>query len=140
MRKLLVAIDGSEHSDHAARFAANFAREHAAAEIHLVNVEPKPIAWQTRGIEPEAIHSHLVSISHQTMKSALEIIKAAGVECHSHSKIGDVATEVVALADTLGCDTIVVGTRGLGAVAGLALGSVTRKLLHLAQLPVICIK
>lgn len=140
MRKLLVAIDGSEHSDQAARFAANFIKEHGGAEGHLVNVQPKPIEWQTRGIEPEAIHAHLVSIALQTMISAQDIFRAAGVPCHSHNSIGDVAVELVALANKLGCDAIVIGTRGLGAVAGLALGSVTRKLLHLAHLPVICIK
>jgi nucleotide-binding universal stress UspA family protein len=41
------------------------------------------------------------------------------------------------LADELGCDTIVMGTRGLG---GLALGSITRQVLHLANKPVVCIK
>lgn len=140
MRKLLVSVDGSEHSDQAARFAANFVKEHGPAEIHLVNVEPKPIDWQTHGMEEEAIHAHLVSLCHQTMKSAQEILKDAGVACHMHAKIGDIAEEVVALADKLGCDTIVVGTRGLGAISGLALGSVTRKILYLAHLPVVCVK
>jgi len=32
------------------------------------------------------------------------------------------------------------GTRGLGGLAALALGSVTRKILHLSKLPVICIQ
>ncbi|WP_153111978.1 universal stress protein [Propionivibrio limicola] len=140
MRKILISVDGSEHSDQAARFAADFAKEHGPVEIHLVNVEPKPIPWQTRGMEPEAIHAHLKSLCHQTMTSAHDILKAAGVPCHTHAKIGDVAEEVVALADKLGCDSIVIGTRGLGAVSGLALGSITRKVLHLSQVPVICVK
>ena len=50
------------------------------------------------------------------------------------------AEEVVALADKLDCDTIVIGTRGLGAISGYALGSVSRKVLHLTHLPVICVK
>lgn len=140
MRKLLIAIDGSMHSDNAVRFAVGFVKEHGPAELHLVNVEPKPIAWQTRGMEPEAIHAHLTSLSHQTMKSAQEILKAAGVLGHTHTRIGEIAEEMVALGDKLGCDTIVIGTRGLGAISGLALGSVTRKVLHLAQVPVICVK
>ena len=140
MRKLLVAIDASEHSDRAAHFAATFAKEHGPVEIHLVNVEPKPMTWLTRGMEEEAIHAQLISYGHQTMSSAQVILKEAGIPCHVHTKIGDVAEEIVALADKLKCDTIVMGTRGLGAISGLALGSITRKILHLAHLPVICIK
>ena len=140
MRKILIAVDGSQHSDNAVKFAIGFVNEHGPAEIHLVNVEPKPIAWQTRGMEPEAIHAHLTSLSHQTMKSAHDLVKAAGVPCHTHTRIGEIAEELVALGDKLGCDTIVIGTRGLGAISGLALGSVTRKVLHLAQVPVICVK
>ena len=140
MRKLLVAVDGSQHSDQAVQFAAAFVKEHGPAELHLVNVEPKPIAWQTHGMEPEAIHAHLTSLSHQTMKPAQEILKAAGVPCHVHTRIGEIAEELVALADKLACDTIVIGTRGLGAITGFALGSVSRKVLHLTHLPVICVK
>jgi nucleotide-binding universal stress UspA family protein len=46
----------------------------------------------------------------------------------------------VALADELDCDHIVMGTRGLGAIPGIVLGSVTRKVLHLAKVPVVCIR
>jgi len=140
MRKILLSVDGSEHSDRAAQFVANFVKEHGPAEIHLVNVEPKPVPYQTRGMEEEAIHAHLKSLCLQTMKSAQDILKSAGVPCHTHAKIGETADEVVALADKLGCDAIVIGTRGLGAVSGIALGSVTRKVLHLTHLPVICVK
>ena len=140
MRKILISVDGSEHSDNAARFAAEFARDQGPVDIHLVNVEPKPVGWQTHGMEPDAVQAQLKAYSLQTMKSAQKILKAAGFRCQMHARIGDIAEEVVALADELKCDAIVIGTRGLGAIAGLALGSVTRKVLHLAALPVICIK
>lgn len=58
----------------------------------------------------------------------------------THVKRGDVAQTLALLADKLGCDTIVMGTRGLGAISGLTPGSVTRKLLHLSRIPVICVK
>ncbi len=140
MRKLLIAVDGSQHSDHAVLFAVNFVKEHGPVEIHLINVEPKPVAWQTRGMEPEAIRAHLAALSHQTMRSAHDILKAADITCRMHARIGDVAEEVVAQAEKLGCDTIILGTRGLGAIAGFSLGSISRKVLHLSHLPVICVK
>jgi nucleotide-binding universal stress UspA family protein len=39
-----------------------------------------------------------------------------------------------------GCDQIVMGTRGLGTVQGLLLGSVATKVIHLANVPVMLVK
>ena len=140
MRKVLLPVDGSEHSDQATRYIVGFVKEHGPVEVHLANVEPEPVAWQTRGMENSAIDAHLTALAHRSMKSAQDILKKAGVPHHTHVKRGDVAQSLATLADKLGCDTIVIGTRGLGAVSGLALGSVTRKLLHLSRIPVICVK
>ena len=140
MRKLLVAVDGSQHSDHAVLFAVNFVKEHGPVEIHLINVEPKPVAWQTRGMEPESIRAHLATLSHETMRPAHDILKAADISCRMHARIGGVAGEVGTQAAKLGWDTIILGTRGLGAIAGFSLGSISRKVLHLSHLPVICVK
>ena len=59
MRKLLIAVDGSQHSDHAVLFAVNFVKEHGSVEVHLVNVEPKPVAWQTRVQTENAIARYI---------------------------------------------------------------------------------
>jgi len=140
MRKVLLPVDGSEHSDRAVHYVVEFIKEHGPIEIHLANVEPEPIAWQTHGMEEQAIEAHLTSRAHQAMKSAKEILKAAGLQHHTHVGRGDVSQALLAMADKLRCDAIVIGTRGLGAVSGIALGSVTRKVLHLTHLPVVCVK
>lgn len=140
MRNVLLPVDGSEHSDRAVRYVVDFAREHGPVEIHVANVEPAPVAWQTHGMEEDAIDAHLAAVGHRAVKSAQEILKAAGLAYHTHLGRGDTAAVVVALADKLRCDTIVIGTRGLGEISGLAMGSVTRKVLHLSSLPVICVK
>ncbi len=140
MRKVLLAVDGSEHSDHAARYIVEFVRDHGSIEVHLANVEPEPVAWQTRGMEEKTIDAHLRSVALQLMHSAQEILKAADISYHTHVQRGEVADSLVMLADQLGCDVIVMGTRGLGAVSGIALGSVARKVLHLSTVPVLCVK
>ncbi len=140
MRKVLLAVDGSEHSDQAARYIVKFVKEHGPIEIHLANVEPEPIAWQTLGVEEKAINAHLKALAHRSMKSALDILKEAKISCHTHIRRGDVAGNLILLASKLDCDAIVMGTRGLGAMSGMALGSVTTKVLHLSHLPVVCVK
>ncbi|MFZ4539506.1 universal stress protein [Propionivibrio sp.] len=140
MRKVLLAVDGSEHAYRAALFLVDFIKTHGTIDIQVVNVEPKPIEYQTRGMEPEAITSHLAAFAHDALKPVLHAFNDAGISCQSHIRLGDVAETVVNFANELACDTIVMGTRGLGALSGLAMGSVTRNVLHLSELPVICVK
>jgi nucleotide-binding universal stress UspA family protein len=53
--------------------------------------------------------------------------------------LGGPARSIADVAKETGADLIVVGTRGHSALAGVFLGSVTLKLLHLAGCPVLCV-
>jgi len=44
------------------------------------------------------------------------------------------------MAEERGCDQIVMGTHGRGTIAGLLIGSVATKVLHLAKAPVLLVK
>jgi nucleotide-binding universal stress UspA family protein len=65
---------------------------------------------------------------------------AAGLACVTHVRIGAPAEVIAAYAAEKGCDAIVMGTRGMGAVAGLVMGSVAQKVVHLASVPVTLVK
>lgn len=140
MRSVLLPVDGSKHAFAAALYLIEFAKSHGSLEVHVVNVEPAPVAWQTHGMEEEAIQSHLTARAHIALKPVLNVLNEAGIAHKTYVRQGDTAEIVVALADELGCDSIVMGTRGLGGLAALALGSVTRKVLHLSTKPVVCVK
>jgi nucleotide-binding universal stress UspA family protein len=140
MPKLLLPVDGSDSAFQATLYVIDFVKKHGPVEIHVVNVQPKPLTWQTHGVEKEVINDHLAIESHMVMKPALHALNEEGVAHQTHVKLGDPAETLVALADVLGCDHIIMGTRGLGAISGIVLGSVTRKVLHLANVPVTCVK
>ncbi|MFZ2973121.1 MAG: universal stress protein [Ferribacterium limneticum] len=140
MRSVLLPVDGSKHAFAAALYVIEFAKLHGPLEVHVVNVEPAPVAWQTHGMEEEAIQSHLTARAHIALKPVLNALNEAGIGHKTYVRQGDIAEIVVGLAEELGCDSIVMGTRGLGGLAALALGSVTRKVLHLATKPVVCVK
>jgi nucleotide-binding universal stress UspA family protein len=140
MRKILLPVDGSPHAFEAACFVIGLQPQIAQLEAHVVAVEPKPMDWQTHGMAPEVIHSHLSTRAMLAMKPVLHALSEAGVTHHAHVRLGDAAENIVELCDELGCDTIVMGTRGLGRVASMTLGSVANKVLHLAKVPVVCVK
>lgn len=140
MRKVLLPVDGSDAAFQAARYLIDFVQKHGPVEVHVLNVQPKPLEWQTHGMEKEAINDHLAVDVHLALKPVLHMLNEEEIACQTHIKLGDPAETLAALADELGCDHIIMGTRGLGAISGIVLGSVTRKVLHLANVPVICIK
>ncbi len=65
---------------------------------------------------------------------------AEGLACVPEVRIGAAAEVIAAYAAEQGRDAIVMGTRGMGAVAGLAMGSVAQKVVHLASVPVTLVK
>lgn len=140
MRKVLVPVDGSEQALRALRHVVEFVREHGDVDVHLLNVEPAPVEWQTRGMEHDAVESQLRFRSRELTKAAREILDQAGIAHQSHFRLGAVPETIVEVAQSLGCEAIVMGMRGLGAVSGWVLGSVARKVLHLSDLPVTLVK
>ena len=91
-------------------------------------------------MEQEAILSHLHARSLEHLKSAHAILKASSTPHVVHTVLGDVAETIVAKAAELGCEAIVMGCSGKGMLAGLVLGSVARKVIHLTTLPVTLVK
>jgi len=54
--------------------------------------------------------------------------------------IGDPAAEIIEIADKEKADLIIIGSRGLGAIKGVVLGSVSQKVTHHAACPVMIVK
>lgn len=140
MRRVLLPVDGSDSAFQATLYVIDFVQKHGPLEVHVVNVQPKPLEWQTRGTDKEVINDHQAIEAHMVMKPILHALNEEEIAHQTHIKLGDPAEVLAALADELGCDHIVMGTRGLSAISGIVLGSVTRKILHLTRIPVICIK
>ena len=70
----------------------------------------------------------------------MRLAGARGVPVRAVLLTGDAVDEIVAYADSLDADLIVVGSRGLGAVASGMLGSVSQGVLHEARRPVLVVR
>jgi nucleotide-binding universal stress UspA family protein len=139
--KVLVPVDGSDHSGRAVRFAARLVQDASRLRVVLLNVQPAPSDVDTLHMAQQAILDHLRARGDDTLAPARKILADAGVAHDAKVEIGaEPAVEIARVAREAGCGHIVMGTRGLGALAGLALGSVATKVVHLAEVPVTLVR
>ncbi len=141
MRKALVPVDGSPNSDRAVSHVVLLAKINPALEVVLLNVQPEIGDWQVRRfLKKEEVEAMEESRGGDALQSARALLDAAKVNYVPQVVIGPVAETIARIALEQNCGGIVMGTRGLGAVAGVLLGSVTSKVIHLADVPVTLIK
>jgi nucleotide-binding universal stress UspA family protein len=141
--KILLPVDGSDGSLRAVQHVAKIAGmvPSLPLEVHLANIQPVGDDWMTRrSFKAEELARMEAEWAEDTLAPAREILQAAGITPHSHAQQGDIAATVTRLADELGCDQIVMGTRGLSPLGDLLMGSVATKVLHLATVPVTFVK
>ena len=67
------------------------------------------------------------------------VLDEAGVAYEAMRLVGPIAETIVEHATKVGVDMIFMGTRGMSALANMALGSVTTRVLHLAHVPVMLV-
>ena len=140
MEKLLVPTDGSEGSLAAVRWAASYAKTHPGSEIHLVNVQPALPSAVTSFLPAGTAHQYHREQSALALEKARKLLDATGLEYHVHLAVGPAAQQIVDVGARQGCSQIVMGTRGLGSLPSVVLGSVAARVVALATLPVTLVK
>lgn len=142
MHKLLVAIDGSESARHALEYAINLAEEHGQIELHLLTVHPEPAIYgEIQVYVPREKMEELQKMhSMDILQPAIDAARSTGVQFTSEILVGSTAPTIVRRAEELNCIGIIMGTRGMGAVGNLIMGSVATKIVHLTKLPVTLVK
>jgi nucleotide-binding universal stress UspA family protein len=144
IRTILVPWDGSEHSRRALDFLLKLLKEQTPAEIHLLNVQHRaPTLERMTGGQPSGIErteGPAVEAGRKVLDSGVKMLEAAGVPHVAKVVVGDAPHEIVEYAKSHHSDGIVMGTRGLGTVGTLVLGSVAHKVLHLTHIPVTLVK
>jgi nucleotide-binding universal stress UspA family protein len=67
------------------------------------------------------------------------LLHEASLSYETHLLIGEPVLEIRKFAETHKSDLIVIGSRGMGAIGNLLLGSTASKILHLANIPVVVV-
>ena len=140
MYRILVAVDGSERANRAARFAVGLAGRVGESEILLFNVQDPVEESQTHGLGRDAITKHREQLAQNAAEQARNIVEKAGKPCRFDWSFGDPAHVIAERARSHDCDLIVMGTLAQGRVENLLLGSVAYQTLQLSSVPVTLVK
>ena len=138
MKKILVAVDGSPQSLHAARLARDLARStgarltlvYSAPLVMLPGELPLKMAWDVIKADAERGNQLLAAAADALAEPGLEAI---GLE-------GPPAERIAELAEKEDYDMVVVGSRGRNAVARVLLGSVADRMVHICRRPVLVVR
>jgi len=138
MMKILIAADGSEFSATAARYVASHAGMlKERPEVRIIHVHAAlPV---TKSISKKSIDDYYREESVKALAVAEKELDKAKIPYKSTWCTGDAAEEISRYARDEKMDLIVTGSHGLGALARLAMGSVTTKLVALTKTPVLVI-
>jgi len=142
LKKVLVAIDGSRHADKAMKTVKDLLRLDPSLEVSLLFVNDVPNNIFGLNAEPSPASFERLSTENtkRILASAEEFFTMDGYRVRTLCKFGSPATVICELAKYESFDLIVVGSRGLGAVKGIFMGSVSSKVAHLAHCPVLIVK
>jgi nucleotide-binding universal stress UspA family protein len=134
-KTIVLAVDGSESSDRALTFAGELARQ-SGGRIVAVHIK-ELIAGRFAG----PVHVDEDDLLAKIRKQVQDLTDAGvnvTIEIHS-TMTGGPAPLIADVAAREGADVIVTGTRGHTALAGVIVGSVAQRLLHVAPCPVLVI-
>ena len=139
--RVLLATDGSEDAAAATWAAAHIARR-SGAELHLVHVSEFVAPREFVGV---ALRLKSPFVSAERGRQLLEeqeaiVREAGGAVAVSHLKTGPPVEGILKVCYEVGADLVVVGSRGLGGVKRLLLGSVSEGLVHHARCPVLVMR
>ncbi|SEM71460.1 universal stress protein [Palleronia pelagia] len=140
-KKILVPFDGSDPAEHALTVAANLAKSQDAT-LHVAFV-PEPettaLAVGAGAVEIPVNTEELERHTKEVVDRAKTAAAARGCDVEPDVLNGRPADAILAHADKLGADLIVVGRRGMGTLTGLLMGSLSHKLIGVAKVPVMAV-
>lgn len=159
IKHILVPIDGSRHAQKALELAIDLATRYGA-ELTLVHAllrgqvpdEIRKLSDRPGGGEPAMAvgaayvdftlpRDVLEDIAEKLLQSGARLAQERGVKTvHTHWGPGDPAHVILDWASRHETDMIVIGSRGLGDLRGLIVGSVSHKVQHVFEGTVVTVK
>jgi len=141
--KILLAVDGSKSSLHAVDSLiahADWYRDRPTVELVTVHLPVPPLRGLSKVVSKARFREYYQKEGEARLAEAKRMLEDAGIDYEQRILVGQVAEILVAHAKAKRCDLIFIGSRGMGAVGNMLLGSTATKVLHLASVPVLVAK
>ena len=144
-KHILFASDGSDGALKAAMVASETAKRFDA-ELTVVHVVSLPtslvplIDAPGAGMDPVALEKYADEELGAMGQRTQRVLAEAGVKYKTIPKIGHPAEGIIDAAVDEKADLIVIGSRGMGTLKSLLLGSVSDRVAHLAHCPVLIVR
>jgi nucleotide-binding universal stress UspA family protein len=137
MKTILIATDGSAGARAAVDEGLDFAEETGADVLFVAIRQPSSAVlgdpyWQ------QGLSNELARLR-PALQEAVAEADSRGVNADYDLLEGDPGERILELARSRDVDLIVIGSRGLGTVASVILGSVSKRVLHDADRPVLVV-
>jgi nucleotide-binding universal stress UspA family protein len=91
-------------------------------------------------VATSVINDYLCEVSQKELKPAQKVLDAAGIKHNMVIKRGNVAGEIIAIANKEKFDLIVMGSKGRTGIVDALMGSIAQKVSNAAKQPVLLIK
>jgi len=139
--KVLLAIDGSPVSRRATQHAVKLARQLASPpELVLFNADEPLLQSVAIKLGADAVRAYHEENGRAAMRDARALLKRAHLSFAELQVVGAPAEAIVREAKRGRYDLVVMGTHGRGALEGLLLGSVARKVIAQSPVPVTVVR
>ena len=145
MIRMLVATDGSPQGGKAVELGARFARELKTVEVVLIHVGHVPsivfaAAAGTGMVDFGGLEAAMEQAGQAILDKGLQEFTEVGCAVTRCYRRGDPSAEILSAARERNADLIIMGSRGLGRIGGLILGSVSERVLCASHVPVLIVR
>jgi len=140
--KILVAADGSPYTKRMLGYLAAHdesfgSKQHQFTVLTVVGPIP---ARAANALTKKIVHDHYAEEAEATFKPIRAFFARQGVDAQYEYRVGNSGDQIAAFARKGKFDLVMMGSRGHGALAGLAVGSVTTRVLASCEVPVLVIR
>ena len=142
MQNVLVPFDGSDSAKRAVQYLVEASKAYPNILVHVLNVQREANLYgnYVPATMLEDLRQGALKHAETINAEAVQMLQAASVRYEAHHVVGEVVSEVVAAVKKYDCDTVVMGTRGMGSLGNLVMGSVATRVVHDVKVPVLLVK